>query len=59
MKRVVQILSAIAAYGSMASWAVQIAYEQRGYAAIGGEYLLAGAAAAGVYWAVGKYFERR
>lgn len=59
MKRVVQILSAIAAYGSMASWAVQIAYEQRGYAAIGGEYLLAGAAAIGVYWAVGKYFERR
>ena len=59
MKRIVQILSSMAVYGSVVSWAIQIAYEQRGYTAIGGEYLLAGAAAIGVYWAVGKYFERR
>lgn len=54
MKKAVQILSTVAIYNSVVAWAVQIAYEQRGYAAIGGEYLLAGAAAIGIYWIVGK-----
>ncbi len=54
MKKIIQILSAIAVYASMVSWAVRLAYEQRGYAAIGGEYLLAGVAAIGVYWIIGK-----
>ena len=54
MKKAVQILSAAAIYNSVVAWAVQIAYEQRGYSAIGGEYLLAGAAAVAAYWWIGK-----
>ena len=54
MKKAVQILSAAAIYNGVVAWAVQVAYEQRGYSAIGGEYLLAGAAARGIYWIVGK-----
>ena len=59
MKVVIQALSSIATYSSVVSWGTQMAYEQRGYQAVGGEYLLAVMAAVGVYWLVGKWFEER
>lgn len=59
MKKALQLVSSIAVYGCMVSWGIQIAYEQRGYQAIGSEYLLALLMAAAAYWAVGKWFESR
>ena len=59
MKVVIQALSSIATYSSVVSWGTQMAYEQRGYQAVGGEYLLAVMAVVGAYWLVGKWFEER
>lgn len=41
MKRIIQILASIAVGSSMLLWASDIAYRQRGYKAIGGEYIAA------------------
>ena len=54
MKKLIQILAALAMGSSILSWAVQAAYLQRGCQAIGGEYLLALFTVIAVYWIVGK-----
>lgn len=54
MKKVLQILAALATSSSVLTWAVQVAYIQRGYQAYGSEYLLAGLVAVVVYWVTGK-----
>lgn len=38
-------------------WLMRLAYQQRGYDAIGGEYFLIIAAAWGIYWLVNKIME--
>lgn len=38
-------------------WLMQLAYRQRGYDAVGGEYFLIIAAAWGIYWLVNKIME--
>lgn len=54
MKKVIQLLSAVAIGSSILVWAIQAAYAQRGYQAIGGEYILAVIVAIATYYIVGK-----
>ncbi len=54
MKRIVQILASIAVGSSMLLWASDIAYTQRGYKAIGGEYIAAILAAVIIWWLINK-----
>ncbi|MEY8320322.1 hypothetical protein AAK894_04475 [Lachnospiraceae bacterium 46-61] len=54
MKRYIQIISAFAIGSSSLFWAINIAYIQRGYYAIGGEYLFGILIAVCVYWLTGK-----
>lgn len=54
MKQMFQILGGLAFGSSVLVWAVQYAYECRGYLAIGGEYIFAGLAAIFIYWLIGK-----
>lgn len=54
MKRIVQILASIAVASSMLLWASDIAYIQRGYEAIGGEYIAAILAAVIVWWLIDR-----
>ncbi len=54
MKQMFQILAGLAFGSSVLVWAVQYAYEYRGYMAIGGEYLFAGLAAIVMFWLIGK-----
>lgn len=54
MKRIIQILASIAVGSSMLLWASDIAYRQRGYKAIGGEYIAAILAAVIVWWLIEK-----
>ena len=41
------------------SWAIDYAYKERGYFAIGGEYLLIGMTFAMSFWAIRNFLERR
>lgn len=41
------------------TWAIDYAYEERGYFAIGGEYLLIGMTFAACFWAIRNFLERR
>ena len=54
MKRIIQILASIAVASSMLLWASDIAYTQRGYKAIGGEYIAAILAAVIVWWLIDR-----
>lgn len=54
MKRIFQILSALVVGSSTLIWGIQYAYLQRGYMAIGGEYLFAVLAAILAYWLIEK-----
>ena len=54
MKRIIQILASIAVGNSMLLWASDIAYKQRGYRAIGGEYIAAILAAVIVWWLIDR-----
>lgn len=54
MKRIVQILASIAVASSMLLWASDIAYTQRGYKAIGGEYIAAILAAIIILWLIDR-----
>lgn len=40
-------------------WAIDYAYKERGYFAIGGEYLLIGMTFALCFWAIRNFLERR
>ena len=51
-KKIVQALASVATYSSVLAWGIQIAYAQRGYQAVGGEYILAVLAAIAVYWLI-------
>ena len=50
MKRIIQILASIAVGSSTLLVASDIAYTQRGYKAIGGEYIAAILAAVIIWW---------
>ena len=50
MKTIVQILASIAVGSSTLLFASDIAYTQRGYKAIGGEYIAAILAAVIIWW---------
>lgn len=52
MKRFIQITASIAMGSGTLIWGVQQAYQQRGYQAIGGEYILAVLAAIFIYWLI-------
>lgn len=54
MKQYIRIISAFAIGSSGLSWASNMAYMQRGYYAIGGEYLFGILIAVCVYWLTGK-----
>jgi len=54
MKTIVQILASIAVGSSTLLFASDIAYTQRGYKAIGGEYIAAILAAVIVWWLIEK-----
>jgi len=54
MKKIIQILASIAVGSGTLIWGVQQAYQQRGYMAIGGEYILAVLAAIFIYWLIEK-----
>lgn len=54
MKKVIQLLSAVAIGSSILVWAVQAAYVQRGYQAYGGEYLFAVMVGIVIYFVAGK-----
>ena len=54
MKKIIQTLAAIAAGSTTLLWASDIAYTQRGYRAIGGEYILAVLAAVMIWWLIEK-----
>lgn len=41
------------------SWAIDYAYKERGYFAIGGEYMLIGMTFAVCFWAIRNFLERR
>lgn len=41
------------------TWAIDYAYKERGYFAIGGEYMLIGMTFAICFWAIKKFLERR
>lgn len=54
MKKLMQITASIAMGGGTLVWGIQQAYQQRGYQAIGGEYILAVLAAIVIYWLIDK-----
>ncbi len=54
MKRIVQILESIAVGSSTLLFANDIAYTQRGYKAIGGEYIAAILAAIIIWWLIDR-----
>ena len=54
MKKVIQLLIAVAMGSSTLVCATQAAYVQRGYPAYGGEYILAAMVGVVVYCIVGK-----
>lgn len=41
------------------TWAIEYAYNERGYFAIGGEYMLIGMTFAICFWAIQSFLERR
>jgi hypothetical protein len=54
MKRIIQILASIAVGSSILLFASDIAYTQRGYKAIGGEYIAAILAAIIIWWLIDR-----
>ena len=54
MKRIIQILASIAVGSSTLLFASDIAYTQRGYKAIGGEYIAAILAAVIIWWLIDR-----
>ena len=54
MKKLMQIMASIAIGSGTLIWGIQQAYQQRGYMAIGGEYILAVLAAILIYWLIDK-----
>ena len=55
MKKIFQVISALLfGYGAL-MWGTQCAYMQRGYTAIGGEYIFAVLAAIVAYWLIEKF----
>ncbi len=54
MKRIIQILASIAVGSSTLLFASDIAYTQRGYKAIGGEYIAAILAAIIIWWLIDR-----
>ena len=54
MKKLMQIVTSIAIGSATLIWGVQQVYQQRGYQAIGGEYILAVLAAILIYWLIDK-----
>jgi len=54
MKTIVQILASIAVGSSILLFASDIAYTQRGYKAIGGEYIAAILAAIIIWWLIDR-----
>lgn len=52
MKKLMQIMASIAIGSGTLIWGIQQAYQQRGYMAIGGEYILAVLAAIFIYWLI-------
>ena len=54
MKKIIQLLVAVAVGSSVLVWAIQTAYVQRGYQAYGGEYILAVMAGVVSYCIAGK-----
>jgi len=55
MKTITQVLVAITAYYTILEWGSNIAYQQRGYIAVGGEYLFAILVGVAVYYACRKW----
>lgn len=49
----------ISVSSSIGEWAIEYAYNERGYVAYGGEYLLIGMVFIGSFWAVKKILEKR
>ncbi len=54
MKKLIQITASIAMGSGTLVWGIQQAYQQRGYQAIGGEYILAVLAVMMIYWLIEK-----
>ena len=54
MKKLIQITASIDMGSGTLMWGIQQAYQQRGYQAIGGEYILAVLAAIVIYWLIEK-----
>lgn len=54
MKKLMQITASIAMGSGTLMWGIQQAYQQRGYIAVGGEYILAVLAAIMIYWLIEK-----
>jgi len=54
MKKLIQVTASIVMGGGTLVWGIQQAYQQRGYQAIGGEYILAVLAAIIIYWLIEK-----
>ncbi len=54
MKRIIQILASIAVGSSTLLFASDIAYTQRGYKAIGGEYIAAILVAILIWWLIDR-----